>query len=68
MSVRSGILVGHLSKTREAPNNVGLKITLIAEERGLVESKGDIAVRRYRLTNAGLRYLGRLVLHVEETV
>ncbi|MEZ2223535.1 hypothetical protein [Rhizobium sp. RCC_161_2] len=58
--IRLNLLLDHLQKGRwrKLPNQVGLKTALIAEDLGLVESKGtDLRARLYRLTAAGKTYL-----------
>jgi hypothetical protein len=57
--VRLLLLLAHLrpSRWRKTPVNVGLKTGLIAEEMGLVVSRGEIRTRTYRLTAAGIAFL-----------
>jgi hypothetical protein len=58
--VRLSLLLNHLEKGRwrKLPNQVGLKTALVAEDLGLVESKGDdLKARSYRLTSGGSAYL-----------
>jgi hypothetical protein len=45
---------------RKLPNQVGLKTALVAEDLGLIESKGDdLRARTYRLISGGSAYLLR---------
>jgi hypothetical protein len=58
--IRLNLLLNHLQKGRwrKLPNQVGLKTALVAEDLGLVESKGDdFRARTYRLTAVGRTYL-----------
>jgi hypothetical protein len=57
--VRLLLLLAHLrpSRWRKTPANVGLKTGLIAEQMGLVVSRGEIRTRTYRLTAAGIAFL-----------
>jgi hypothetical protein len=58
--IRLNLLLNHLQKGRwrKLPYQVGLKTALVAEDLGLVESKGDdLRARTYRLTAAGRTYL-----------
>jgi hypothetical protein len=59
--IRLNLLLNHLQKGRwcKLPDQVGLKTALVAEDLGLIESKGeDFRARLYRLTAAGKTYLG----------
>lgn len=58
-SVRINLLLLHLrsGRWRAAPKNVGLKTGLTAEEMGLVEARGELRRRTYRLTAAGKDYM-----------
>jgi hypothetical protein len=51
--IRLNLLLNHLQKGRwrKLPNQVGLKTALVAEDLGLIESRGDdLRARTYRLT------------------
>ena len=54
--IRLNLLLNHLQtgRWRKLPAQVGLKTALVAEDLGLVESRGDdLRARSYRLTAAG---------------
>jgi hypothetical protein len=57
--LRLRLLLSHLRKSRwrKTPPNVGLKTALLAEEMGLIVSRGEILSRSYRLTAAGVAFL-----------
>lgn len=57
--IRLNLLLMHLrsGRWRTPPSNVGLKTGLTALELGLVEAKGDLRSRSYRLTAAGAAYV-----------
>ena len=58
--VRLNLLLNHLRKERwrKLPPQVGLKTALVAQDLGLIESRGDdLRTRSYRLTAAGLARL-----------
>jgi hypothetical protein len=63
--IRLNLLLNHLQKGRwrNLPNQVGLKTALVAQDLGLIESRGDdLRARTYRLTSGGRAYLLRLLV------
>jgi len=58
--IRLNLLLNHLHKGRwrKLPAQVGLKTALVAEDLGLIESRGEnLRARSYRLTSDGSAYL-----------
>lgn len=63
--VRLNLLFNHLRKGRwrKLPAQVGLKTALVAQDLGLIVSKGDdLRTRSYRLTAAGLIRLNAIAV------
>jgi hypothetical protein len=66
-SIRLTLLLRHLHEIRwhKSPKNVGLKTALDAEEMGLVESRGELRSRTYRLSAAGCQFVALLPRNLE---
>jgi hypothetical protein len=62
ISVRLSLLLRHLHETRwrKSPRNAGLKTAFAAEAMGLIEVRGELRSRTYRLTAAGRHYVNLL--------